>query len=350
MTIANIRVLRMAAATSLCLLVSQIFAWPMSYIAPVVTMFVLALPLPALPLAGGVRFVVVFLAAIWGSLIFLPVIVHYRLAGLLLVALALYWSFYYTARGGSPVLGALTTVGIALVTSIGSVSIDAVLGVMQGLSAGVVVGILFVWVGHAMVPDGNAEDAPPGAAPKPPAAVPELSAARVSAFRSLLIVLPVLIWFLLSGTSASYAAVMIKVASMGQQASLDRSRDAARSLLVSTVIGGVAAVIAWNILSIAPALTLYILLVALAGLLFGQRIFAGPAMRATGPTWSYGYLTMLVILAPAVLDNQAGSSADAAFYSRLLMFTMASLYGIVAVFVFDHVLSAQRAGNATTAT
>ena len=59
-------------------------------------------------------------------------------------------------------------------------------------------------------------------------------------------------------------------------------------------------------------------------------------MHPAGPTWSYAYLTMIIILAPAVLDGQSGSSADAAFYSRLLMLVGASLYGILAVFVFDH--------------
>jgi hypothetical protein len=45
---------------------------------------------------------------------------------------------------------------------------------------------------------------------------------------------------------------------------------------------------------------------------------------------------MIIIIAPAVLDGQSGSSADSAFWTRLLMLMGASLYGILAVFVFDH--------------
>ena len=58
-------------------------------------------------------------------------------------------------------------------------------------------------------------------------------------------------------------------------------------------------------------------------------------MHPAGATWSYAYLTMIVILAPAVLDGQTGDSADAAFWGRLLMFMFASLYGVLAVFVYD---------------
>ena len=336
MNIASVRILRMAFATGICMFVSQVGNWQLSFVAPVFTMFILALPLPALKIASAIKFILVFVLSIYAALLLLPVIVHYRMAGLLLVALALFLSFYYTARGGSPILGAFTTIGITLVTAVGSVSIDAVLGLIGGLNIGIVVGILFVWVGHALLPDSLAPPAKPAPAKAAPAATkPDDAIARKSAFRSLLIVLPILIWFLLSSASTSYVVVMIKVASMGQQASLDNTRQAAKSLLISTVLGGAAAIVGWQILSIHTSLLLYALLIVLCGLVFGPRIFKGPGMHPAGATWSYGYLTMIIILAPAVLDGQSGSSADSAFWTRLLMLMGASLYGILAVFVFD---------------
>jgi hypothetical protein len=319
------------------MLVSQVVNWPMSFVAPIFTMFILALPLPALKLASAIKFALAFILSVYAALMLLPIIVHYRMAGLLLVALALFLSFYYTARGGSQVLGAFTSLGITLVTAVGSVSIDAVLNIVGGMNTGIVAGILFVWVGHALLPDSLAPSAKTAPAPAAPAAAkPDDALARASAFRSLLIVLPILIWFLLSSASASYVAVMIKVTSMGQQASLDHTRQAAKSLLISTLLGGAAAVIGWQLLSIYTSLLLYVLIIALCGLVFGQRVFKGPGMHPAGATWSYAYLTMIVILAPAVLDGQSGSSADTAFWSRLLMFMGASLYGVLAVFVFDH--------------
>jgi len=326
----------MALATSICMFVSQVANWQMSFIAPVFTMFILALPLPVLKLSSGIKFILVFVGSIYASLLLLPVVVNYQMAGLLLVALALFLSFYFTARGGSAVLGAFVTVGITLVAAVGSVSVDAVLGLIGGLNIGIVVGVLFVWVGHALIPDSLATpmDAPPPAAP-PPATKPDNVEARRSAYRSLLIVMPILIWFLLSSASASYVAVMIKVASMGQQASLDHTRKAAKSLLVSTLLGGLAAIIGWQVLSIYTSLVLYCLLVGLCGLIFGTRIFQGRGMGPEGATWSYAYLTMIIILAPAVLDGQTGDAAGGAFWSRLLMFMGASLYGVFAVYIFD---------------
>jgi hypothetical protein len=336
MSIASVRILRMALGTALSMLFSQIVNWPMSFVAPVLTMFILSLPLPALKLDAGIKFALVFIVAIHAGLIFLPFMLNQRMVGILLLGLALYHSFYFTARGGNAVVGAFATVGLALVTSVGTVSTDAVLGLIGGLSTGAVFGVLFVWVGHACLPDSMARPEPPA---KPGAQVqaqkPDLEAARRSAWRSMVVVMPVILWFMLSSASASYAAFMIKVASMGQQAGVDQSKQAGKSLLLSTVIGGVGAIAAWQVLSIWPSLLIYVLLIGLGGLIMGPRIFAGPGMHLAGPTWSYGYLTMIVILAPAVMDGQAGASADAAFWGRLQMFIWAAVYGTGAVFVFD---------------
>ena len=61
----------------------------------------------------------------------------------------------------------------------------------------------------------------------------------------------------------------------------------------------------------------------------------GPAVHPKFQMTSYAYLTMIVILAPAVLDGAGSSGAGAAFYSRLLLFLLIAVYGTLAVRVFD---------------
>ena len=58
-------------------------------------------------------------------------------------------------------------------------------------------------------------------------------------------------------------------------------------------------------------------------------------MSAKGNMWMNAFLTMIVVLAPAVIDSQGGSSAGAAFYSRLILVSVAAVYGTVAVAVFN---------------
>ncbi len=336
----NRRVLRLAVGTAASLWVSQAVGWPLSFIAPILTMSLLALPVSR---PKPKFFIIVFLAlvvSVWGSFLLLPVLLHYRVAGLLLLALALFHCFYFTARGGAAVVGTLLTIGLTVMVAVGSVSVDALIAVAQGVTAGALVGAGAAWLAHGVLPDPigatKATESEADDAAKP---VPER--ARHNAFRSLAIVLPITIWFLLSSASAANTAVMIKVASMGQEASAENTRAAARSLLFSTVAGGVAAAIAWQALSVWPSLTLYTLIMLAAGLFFGNRVFSS-RVAGESQTWSYAFLTMIVILAPAVLDSQFGTAAGARFYDRLWMFAGASVYGIAAVYIFDAFFSPMR--------
>lgn len=335
MSVASTRILRYALGTATSLWISQAAGWDLSFIAPVVTMVLLALPLSR-PKAK--LFVVVVLAltiAIYGSFIFLPLLLHQKNVGLLLLSLVLFHSFYFTARGGSKAASTLVPIGIALTVAIGTVSVDMLLGVAGGLVIGAIAGAVVAMLFHRLMPD------PPQDLPQKSddgleaPAVIHLAAARHDAMRSLAIVLPILIWFILSGSSAANAAVMIKVSSMGQEVSRCSTKDAAKSLIISTIAGGLAATIAWQVMSVWPSLTMYVLLVLLAGLFFGQRVFEGNGLRADADTWSYAFLTMLIVLAPAVLDSTSGDAAGARFYDRLFMFGWATLYGVGAVYVFD---------------
>jgi hypothetical protein len=195
--IASVRILRLALGTAVSLWFSQAVGWPMSFIAPVITMFVLALPFPAPKLKAGIGLMLVLTLSLYGGLLLLPSLLNQPMVGVILLIVALYWSFYFTAKGGSAALGTFATVGIAVSTAIGTVNLDAVLAIVSGVSFGAAIGVLFVWVAHALLPDSMAviDDSAP--ATKPPAAPkPDLSEARWSAFRSLMIVLPVALLFL----------------------------------------------------------------------------------------------------------------------------------------------------------
>ena len=59
--IAARRILRLAVGTALSLCFSQMINWPLSYITPIFTMFILALPLPVLTLKKGIVFILALL-------------------------------------------------------------------------------------------------------------------------------------------------------------------------------------------------------------------------------------------------------------------------------------------------
>ncbi len=339
------RILRLAAGTSGALWFSQVVAWDVSFIMPVLVSFLLAIPIPAPRLKQGIIFILALALPAYGALLLLPVMDNYKVVAILILISATFGSFYYSAKGGSPVMGAFLTMGLALLTAVGSDSIDAMLMVNKALVFNAVVAMLFVWLAHAFFPE---LPRPANMGPRPVPPVPERAMAIWSAWRSTIIVFPIMFFFLLYQGSARYLVVMIKVASMGQQVENDTTRAAGKSLLLSTIYGGIGAIIMWQLLSIWPSLIFYTLLVALGGLIMGKRIFSGLAMHAEAGTWSYAFLTMIVLIAPAVLDGPGGSSASAGFYSRLGMMFAATLYSVVAVRIYDAFRPLQQQGTGIT--
>jgi hypothetical protein len=327
---------------------SQIINWPMSFIAAIFTMFMLAVPLPAPTPKTGLKFALALVLPAYAGMLLLPFLEYARWSGILLVILALFGSFYYSARGGSPILGMFMTLGLTMVVTVGSISADIMLLVVNGLAVGAIVGISFVIIAHALLPD---IPPPPGASAAARAAPPKpsRSSARRNALRSLAVVLPMTIIFLFSASSTSYVAMMIKVASMGQQANARASRSMGMDQLESTFWGGVGAVVAWQIMSIWPSLLMFCLLIALAGLLYGARVFQGAGMHPRGGMWSYAFLTMIILITPAVMDSQGGSNAGAAFYTRLMLFVLIAIYGTISVTVFDAFWPAKKGRNPTQA-
>jgi hypothetical protein len=328
------RILRLALGAALCLCASQLIGWPMAFVAPVLTLMILALPMPAPGLKGGLALVLGLVVPITLGLALVPLLLHARWAGILLVTLALFYSFYFSARGGSAALSTFMTLGLTLVVTIGSVNGELLVTLAEALAINAIFGVVFVWVAHALLPDIPTRNNPAMTQPAPPPK-PSAPEARRKAFRSLLVVMPLVIAFLFISGSPAYTVVMIKVASLGQQASTDQTRAMSRSLLASTFWGGIGAIVCWNLLSAWPSLLLYVLLTGLAGLVFGRRIFHGAAVHPDFSKWSYAYLTLIVLLAPAVMDSPFSGDASSAFWWRLLLFGLIAAYGTAAVRVFD---------------
>ena len=327
------RILRLAFGTALCLAVSQAVAWDVSFIAAVLLLFLLSIPIPTPSLRQGMGFILALVVPIWlTTWLLLPVLTYQRAVGILMLIAACFWSFHYSANGGSPVKGAFLTLGLAIIAAVGSDSVDSALIVNQALTLNAIIAIAFLWLAHALFPDVPFEA---GGKPPPQKPKPDRQAVIRSAWRSTVIVAPVVIFFLLYAGSSSYLVVMIKVASMGQQVENDNTKQVGKSLLMSTIIGGIGAVIMWNLMDAWESLLFYTLLVALGGLLMGRRIFQGQGMHPKAGTWSYAFLTMMVIIAPAVTDGAGGAEASVKFFDRLAMMCWATLYGVVAVYVFD---------------
>ena len=341
------RILRLALGTALAIAFSQAVNWPISFVTPIIAGLLLSLPLPAPTL----KMTIIVMVALAGTLLFsfllLPYLYHSRAAGVVLVSLALFGSFYVTAAGGPALIGTLLTLALTLLTTIGSVSIDAFVDLTKGLIWSALMGIVFAWVAHALLPDHAMPPLPAGDGEKPKPARPERHEAVRSAFRSVVIVFPVMLLFLFLSTSSAYTVIMIKIATMGQQATSIKGRELSREFLASTFWGGLGAVVAWLAMKVFPSLVLYSLLIALAALIYGRGIFRAGSMHPKATMWQYAFITMITVLGPTVGSMASGQSASDKFFVRLVYFGIVAVYGWLAVTVFDSFWKGRTADHAS---
>ena len=223
---------------ALSLIWSQVIDWPVSFLSPVFTALLLSLPLPNPTLRVAVYFSGSMLAAILLGHLLLALLDIAPLSAVLLVGLVLFTSFYGSAQGGSHLKGTFIVLSVTMVAAIGSVSIDLYIELTKALAKGLVFAFAWVWVAHLLIPD------PPGVplvrGGQGGHALDRREAVR-RALRALAVVMPVAILLLCISSSASYFVAMIKVATLGEQATYDDSRGQGRMMLESTAWAGWAA-------------------------------------------------------------------------------------------------------------
>ncbi|WP_074067665.1 FUSC family protein [Rhizobium gallicum] len=165
-----------------------------------------------------------------------------------------------------------------------------------------------------------AEPEAPPAAGTPRAADPA-AAARL-ALQDILILLPVLSWFILDATQVAIV-VLIVIVTLLRQHDRGQGQQAALGLILGNLIGGIAAAVFYNLVLVGGSLLFFIAAYFAASLIFAGRIVVA-AERAPFYAIAFATFILLVGLGMSPLPGTSGE----AFFTRLLNVLLASAYAI----------------------
>jgi hypothetical protein len=316
-------VLRLAAGLGLAVLAAYGLALPLPYALCVMAVLVLCKPGRPIPLLKGavLAALVALLVAAGGLLV--PLLENYAWAGVLLTGTLLYGVF---ARGGGAARTTILAMTVCLtpVAGVAEQALAPLLGLTLGL--GIATGVLASNVAHVFFPDA------PSAPARPPAA-PAREAANWIAIRATIVVMPV---FVLALTNPSfYLAAILKAVALGQQAGSTSARAGGRELVGATLMGAAMAAVLWMGLSLRPRLWMLVLWMAGAALWAGARMFRARPSAMPPSFWRNALVTMLILLGPAIEDNDAGKDVFTASLMRVALFVGVALYAWAAVWVLE---------------
>lgn len=321
----HIRTLRYAVGLTIAIALAFGIAWPLSFLFPVLSAVMLALPLPKPTLSQGLRNMRNTLFAFGVGFLVTQFILPHTVLYIPILGLLLFHTYYHLNRGGSFWLVLMLLICLLLMPMLAGVHEGLAIGVVSGLVGSSWLTICLLWLAHYLVPDlpgGPAMPAPPGYQPGYSAPAAE------AALKSTVVVLPIAILFLANNWT-SQILVMVFAAIFSLSPNLDKGKEAGMNSIKSTLIGGGAAFFVYWALVVVPEYHFLILLMFLVSLSFGAAINAGTAMAKYLPS----AMVAMIILVNSSLAEDADFSEN--FVMRVLLITMATIYVVTALRVLD---------------
>lgn len=327
------RVFRLSLTVALSLVIAYSMALSMPYIVPIFALMLTVTPSPPPKLKG--LLVIVAVAALMTSsgLLIVPLLIDYPASAVLVVLVALFLSNYITVSVGQVMVGMLLTIGITLISAIGTVSFFGAIVVIKALLSGIAIAVICQWVVYPLFPEDSAS-------PEPAAAPASNENALWISLRATLIVMPAYLVCLTN--PMMYMPLIMKTVALGQQSTVDDTNVAARTMLGSTLMGGMIAVGFWFLLKINVSLWMFFLGILLITMVIGAKIYGVSASKYSANFWSDAFVNMLILLGPAVADSANGKDVYQAFAVRMGLFVVVTIYASVTVLALDYLRASRR--------
>ena len=319
--IRTVRVLRYAFGSTLAIAVAMGFDWQLSFLTPVLVVSFLGSPAPRPAIKGLATFVaIIAVACVVGSAVAL-LLVPYPVVYLLALGLLLLHLFHAKMRGAPPLLITWMLIAVLLIPILASLSTKLAVLVAGYIVYGSAIAVGIVWLAHIAIPDPLQQ-----AATAPAATQEESYSPEYVFYRALLgtaVVFPVAALFF-AYQYASSLIILMFIAILTLQPSLTAGYKAGIALIVGNLIGGIASVVIYDLLVIAPHFGFLVLLTLLAALLFGTGLFSSSRWA---PLFGMAFSTLLLIIGSTT--SSYGEASDKAS-TRVIQITAAVIYAVVA--------------------
>jgi len=321
----SIRIIRYAVGVTVSTAIALAIEWPLSFLTPVLTAVVLAMPLPAPSLRAGIMNMLYTVSGFALGLVFTLFLLPFPLIYVPMLGLALFQIYYLLNRGGSLWLVLMSLLAILILPMLANMH--------EGLATGFVFGfvwsgwltVVMIWLAHILVPD------PPGTKllPKRPGFQAAYSQpAAQAALKSTIVILPLATVFIVADLSG-LLVVMVFAAIFTLSPDLGKGKEAGKNSLMSTVIGGIGAWVFFYLIVAVPQYHFFIALIFLTCLYFGNMIFSD---RPSAKYFGSAFVALFILVI-------SGTGEDAVFASlfvmRMLFIFLSTLYVIAALMVLE---------------
>ena len=319
----SIRIIRFSLGVAIAIAIAFGFNWPLAFITPVFVTKFLGNRMAKLPFKAltGVLLVSVaaFIAGILVTRFLLPFPIVFILVMTLLIFAISYWSY----SGANDFVITMLLVGFTLVPMLGLAHQQVASIVSISFLFSCFMAVLITMIMHELVPDKLAVIAEQK---KQKLEIKRMETRFQLALLSTIIIMPVVIFFFYFGLTNAIL-VLLFVAILAQKPDLLMGLQGAKALLVGNTLGGLCAIVMFNVLIVAPTYTFLVLVFAVVIVYFARLIFSESPLS---PIYAMALTTVIVLISMGSLGD---ANTGEKFYTRIFQIGCACGYVIFATFI-----------------
>jgi hypothetical protein len=319
-----IRTLRYAGGATLAVALAMGIDWQLSYLTPILALSFFGPPARRPSARSLAAIVGIVAAAALVGVVISAALLSYPAVFLLVEGLILFLLFDHNARGAPSIVITFLMIAVTVIPILALQSMVLAVAVAQGLVVGAAAAVVVVWLTYALIPDPPVGEQQTTVAKGTPgrttAASRKASIARAGT--STIVVFPVVALYLHTGMTSVLVLVFIALLSM--QPDVAAGSKAGKALIVGNAMGGISAIVMFELLVTVPEFVFLLLLTLLAGLWFGSRLFS---TAPTAPLFGMAFSTTLLVVLSA---TSSFGEADAKAWTRVVQIIIAVLYLVLA--------------------
>lgn len=320
------RILRYALGSTLAMAIALGYAWPLSYLVPVLILGFLDPKSTPPTIKSSINFILILLIACLLGAFISQYLLSYPLIHIPLLGLLFLHLFYAKKSSINKDLKTWVMIAGLMIPILGlsdqGMAIDGAVNIMIG--GLIMTGInLFIYM---IVPESEIEKKELSSI----LPAPEMSSSsRMSeAISSLLVIMPIVVLFYLFNWY-NYVLVLIFVAILGSTPAISKSFATGKAMIIGNLFGGIMSLIIYEFLVMVPHFYFLIWVMFAAALYFGTELFSDKKMA---PLYGMAFSTLIIVIGSTTTGT---SEAGDKVWIRVIQIAVAVTYVVLAYRFID---------------
>jgi len=318
-------IVRYAAGATLMVAVAMGFNWTLSFLLPVLSLSFIAPGGKPPDIKGGLFFVGSCAVAC-----FLGVTLAYSFLSMppihILITFILLFHIFYTRNPlFNPLVKVWFLIAILLIPNLAIQSFALAKIIAISLVVTAACTILLIWVIYLLAPENKMESQEAQKSDSKPKTEPTVKERFTTALTSTVVIMPVYLVFYFA-TIPNALLILVFVAILSMQPAFAKDWKVGKALIIGNTLGGLAAVLGYEILTMVPEYSYLIVLVLFGGLVFGKYVFSESPLAAV---YGMAFSTFLLIIC-SVTGSDGDGGAVSKVWSRVIQIMIAVIYFVTA--------------------